>query len=307
VFLCRRQDKWREQVVAAEDDTSPEAWTAYDFHLFEKVKTHAAAAPFGTTVFRYTQYSIKRDVFSPGDLKPDHWASKTWGVSWFVGVLPDGQVKALPVRCSSVQPLPNGGDICHSAFKIPKGLSGWARETAKRNGEDIDHHGLAQRALNVSIAFAAAAAAGVQVTVSKGKNRARFGLPVSSLKNFFGNRDRDPGGRRQPILHYLPSHARHLSDGRIVEVGEHLRGKRFFTWRGYDIQVAVPGIHYPSPEGFTAELYDPDLPHLPKNLISTPAVAKKMAAAMDDSGFVAIRQGTPTITRTAPSFPEGTK
>lgn len=269
-------------------------WGA-EFQLFEKPKNHATVAPFGTTVFAHNSIHLKRGNLSRKEAKKRPWDAENWSYFWYVGVLPDGSVRALPHRFNRYQRLPNGDGVNHSSFEIPPGLYEIS-DTIK------DPHEFARTYFNATVAFTAAATSGIQVTVKRGKRAARFGLPVTALKGVFA--DRAPAGnRRKAIIHLRLSHDRHMRDGRIIHVGEHLSGERFFAWRGYDVSIGVPGIHYPAPEGFNSSIWivdDPKAP-LPPDLdlsekVGMQKLAREMATAMDRRIRVPIRRSKPTST-----------
>lgn len=310
-FFTRIKDDYRDEVLN-------EKPMVFDFELFEKPKNYATVAPPGATVFTHYQYSLKRKVWTPAEERKMPWVKHPWNISWHIGVSPGGETRVLPSRWNSSQLLPSGHAVHHSAFKIPPGLADWSASVAKRNGHpDWGPHGLARRMFNMVVAFTASAAAnGIQVTVRRGNNRARFGVPIANLKNFFADRDPE-GARRSAILHFIAGHDRHMADGRIIEVGEHLRGNRAFSWRGYEIEVGVPGIHYPSPEGFAGELYklgDPQAPlpaeffdrleEDPKDLVGLEKAGKIIRKEMSQLRPVSIRRGRPTVRYHGSTLPQ---
>ena len=299
LFITRTRDQVREAII--DDKPSP-----YDFHLFEKPKNFATAAPFGTTVFTHQIIALKRNAFSPEELKHHPSARHSWGMWWYLGIGHDGQVRALPQRMQRRQELPNGGYVHHSAFEIPPGLYELGRE--KNNP-----HRFVRSAFNVGVAFAVSGLAGIQVTVKKGRQAARFGIPISALKGFFADRDRNGRIRKKPILHLRLGHERHLGDGRIIQVGEHLSGERFFSWRGYDIAVGIPGIHSAAPEGIADALYvvgDPDAPLPPDappltDMASLKWLGKKVRNHTWTDQRNPIRRSAPTFHYTDSGLPRG--
>lgn len=54
---------------------------------------------------------------------------------------------------------------------------------------------------------------------------------------FFAARDAYPGERRAALLHYVRSHKRRMSDDLTVDVRQHLRGSRSFTWNGWQARL----------------------------------------------------------------------
>jgi hypothetical protein len=246
-FFPKNAEQYREHVF--NDDKCG----MFEFQYFAKLKTHATVAPHGSTVFSHNTMSLKRDVLSREELKSFPWARRDWGFGWFVGVLPDGAVRALPCQMRRDQMLKSGDVVHHSSFEIPPGL--W--DLSAKN----DPHDLVRRAFAAVLACTASSLSGLQVTIKKGSENARFGIPISYARAFFADREVDAlSNRRKAILHLIFPHDRHMRDGRIVRVGEHLRGTRHFEWRGYEVTIGASGIHYPSPESFTGPLYDFDNP-----------------------------------------------
>ena len=285
IFYPRTREQQREETLRQEG-------TLFDFHLFEKPKNHATVAPLGSTIFHHHTISLKRDIFTPDELRQFPGLRRNWGMSWYVGVLPDGTVRALPHRMSHRQRLPSGDSVYHSAFEVPSYLH--------ELGGEMGPHAFVREWFNIAVAFTASALSGVTVTIRQGKRAARIGVPVSNLKAFFTDRDVGNGERRKAILHFRPGHDRHMADGRIIAVGEHLSGERHFTWRGYEVTVGVPGIHFPSPEGFDGPIYidgDPENPLPPEakkeKLMDTSQVGDIMRNFIQRRGPAPIRRGQP--------------
>lgn len=307
-FFAQTRDEYREHIESDEG-------SFLEFQMFEKPRNHGTVAALGSTVFAHHLVSLKRNAFSKQELRRLPHVAHNWMAWWYVGVAPDGQVRALPHRMSRYQPLPRGGGVHHSSFQIPPGLYDFGKEL-KYDHEPtatVDHspHAYVRFMFNAVVAFTASAVSGVQVTVKKGKRRARFGVPVSALRGFFADRDLADGrSRRRAILHLRLGHDRHMADGRIIQVGEHLSGERFFSWRGYEITVGVPGIHYPSPESYAAPILiagDPDAP-LPDDvdrddLVPVQKVADTMGGLMQSRERAPIRRGQPVRRFLADHFP----
>jgi hypothetical protein len=289
VFMAENKADYRKSLI----ENKP---TLLDFHLFEKPKNHSASAPFGTTVFIHSAFLLSRTsaLMSAEEKKRFAWIDRHAGIGWYVGVLPDGQVRALPYRRSEYQRLPNGGQIRHSRFGFHPGLF---RLAGKKTPHDF-----VRMFFNIAVACAAASVSGITVTITKEHRRCRVGVPIAALKDFFADRDpATPGERRKPVLHFRHAHDRRMSDGRIIAVGEHLSGERFFTWRGYNISVGVPGVHYASPEGFNIDMFqggNPDAPLPPeidmKRMTPVSTAAAVIARQIQRPLKVPIRYGEPT-------------
>jgi hypothetical protein len=279
--------------------------TLYDFHLFEKPKNHATIAPLGSTIFTHATFMFKRNVAFTREERKKLFPGENSNGSfwWYLGVLPDGQVRALPCHMTHYQKLPNGGGVHHSAFHIPPGLH-------KLIPDKSPHH-VVRTYFNMAVAATATALAGVTVTIRQGKRTARLGVPVKSLRTFFADRDpAEEGLRRKAIMHLRLGHDRYMADGRIIPVGEHLSGERHFTWRGYDITVGVPGLHFPSPEGFNQELFivgdrENPLPAdvNPDELAPVEQLITKVQNIIRSPLRVPIRHGEPTSRYAVPTLP----
>lgn len=300
VFFAQGRDDFRQHVLT--EDAS-----MYEFHLFEKPRNHGTVAPLGSTIFTHNTISLHRKFWLTDDERRGKpWTRHAWGFWWYLGVLPDGSIRALPHRMSHFQRLPGGDGVYHSAFHIPPGVRAMAKST-----DTV--HDFVRKWFNAAVASTAAAIAGVTVTIRQGKRAARVGVPVGNLRSFFA--DRDPaaeGVRRKAIMHLRLGHDRHMADGRIIPVGEHLSGERHFTWRGYQVTVGVPGIHFPSPEGFDAEIFvlnDPDAPLPddvePDKLVPISEAAKEFQSIIRRREQVPIRKGNPTRTYPGNSLPDG--
>lgn len=285
-FFPSTTQEYREQIVNDEPSLG-------EFAYFTKVKNPVTVAPLGTTIFQQSMISLGRDGFSKEERKRFPWATANFGMWWYVGVLPDGSVKALPCRMEHRQRLPRGGLVHTSRFEIPEGLRGHK----DHEGQILDAHRWAQRCFSAILAFMASAMSGVHVTIRKNQRSARVGVPIGAVKAFFADRDlRDGQERRKPILHLRLSHDRVLHNGQIVTVGEHLSGERQFEWRGYEISIGVPGIHHPLPEAFRSGVYfdDPEAEWLPnEKLFPITDLAKEVQKIVWRGKRVRFRSGEP--------------
>jgi hypothetical protein len=168
---------------------------------------------------------------------------------------------------------------------------------------DKDAHALARKYFTAILAFTAAGVSGVHIVIRKGQVTARIGLPITAVKNFFADRDRPEEGRLKPLLHLMMPHRRYMADGRIIPVGEHLRGERIFDWRGYRVNVGVPGVHYPSLEGIKAGLYTSEGEMPPEKTVPITYVVPMHEKLVWHGERTRFRRGTPNITYNAPSLP----
>ena len=299
-FIPRTGAEYRDEIINDKPSFG-------EFIYFSKVKNPATVAPLGATIFAQNEIRLGRDVFSKEELKRFPAGSANFGIWWYAGVLPDGTVRALPCRMEHYQKLPRGGGVHTSRFQIPPGLSESGRDP--ETGGPLDAHTYVQINFAAVLAFTAAAVSGIHVTIRKGKRSARIGLPIAAVREFFADRDLADGRqRRKPILHLRLSHDRYLHDGRVVTVGEHLAGERQFSWRGYDISIGVPGIHFPSPEGLNIELWEdgPDNA-VPPNLGKLQTI-DRLGGAMSNLMWrqqrVRFQRGVPERTYAPPTLDE---
>jgi len=280
LFFPRTKEQSRQDII----NNAP---AFLDFQLFEKRRRNiAVVAPWKWTIFDHIQLSLDRDNFTTRERRKYPEAGN-FGCHWFIGVAPDGTVKALPMYMNHRQYLKNGGTIHHNKFEVPKGLQDWS---PKLNADQV-----VAVLFAVFRAFAATALSGAQLSIRRGSEVARFGIPLSYVRSFFRDRDKD-GARRKPILHLVSEHS-YERGGRIVTVGEHLRGARRFIWRGNDILITAPGIHHASPEALTAEMMtDDDLLPIPTKEKTIPInkLAAEMRQRMDAAPNVPFRKGQPT-------------
>lgn len=292
-FFPETKDEYRDGIV---NDRS----RMMSFNYFLKSKNPATIAPHGTAIYAHHQVFLKRDGLSKAELARFPYAKRDWSMWWYLGILPDGSVRALPHHMQHSQRLPSGDYVRHSAFHIPPGIA------------QIDKEGDPHRHVKLSFAavvgFTAAAMAGVQVSVKRGRTAARFGVPITMARRFFADRDASDGARRRPILHLRAQHERRLPDGRLSLVGEHLSGQRQFAWRGFDVTIGVPGIDFPSPEGFDVPLYETEedgrtLDRLPegdtlsmRDTIGSAAVGDLMAGKIWANGRTRFKRGKPETT-----------
>jgi hypothetical protein len=188
------------------------------------------------------------------------------------------------------QRLKRGDVIRHQRFEVPRGLHEWAGPK-----HTVDE--FVATWFSMVRAFCASALSGVQLSVRKGHEVARFGIPISHVRGFFADRERE-GGRRKALLHFVGEYSYQRGEKQVT-VGEHLRGTRRFTWRDYDIMLSAPGIHHPSPEGFAAEaLSDEDILPLPpaKDIAPISRLASMMQRTIESLHRVPFRRGQPTST-----------
>jgi hypothetical protein len=284
-FFARTKEQERDAII----NDKPSGGLLLDFDYFAKPRRHDTIAPPGSTIFMHNMIALNHHCFSKRELKKFPYARGGWGIGIYVGVYPDGSVKALPHHMSHYQELPNGGGVHHSAFHIPPGIV----ELGKG-----DPHTWVSGLFRVTLALIATSVNGLQVSIKKGKRVARFSIPIANARYFFADRDANDGERRKAILHLRFQHNRHLASGKVITVGEHLAGNRFFTWRGYEVSIGAAGLHFPSPEGFFEPYYqegDPDCPP-PDDVITLPEVGDRFQQVQWRKTRTKMRRGMPTST-----------
>lgn len=271
-----------------------------DFALFEKRRKNIAVP----SAWKYTIYQ-QFEVYFDRDSELDHIRPGPAKSNWFIGIEPNGTVRMLPMKLTRDQKLKDGTVIRHNDFMVPPVMQEIAmdmKDKLKADGiiidKDLTVDEMTAKRFAIFRSFADAALSGIQIIIQRGKEVARFGLPLSHARNFFQDRDRDVNSnRRNALLHYVVGHKRITTYGNIVNVGEHLRGKRHFTWHGQDITITVPGLHHTSPESFNVEsIHDEDT--MPRPLGKTYAleeVGDIMHDNMQNAPNVKFRRGQPTI------------
>lgn len=282
VFMVRSRDR-------ARDDLINDKPSFFDFQLYEKRRRNIiVAAPWKWTIYDHQVYSLDRDLLNKAERKKFPHAG-IWNYHYFIGVDEGGAVKALPMKMMRYQRLKSGDDICHPQFIVPPGLRDMSGKLT------VDQY--VAKVFAVIRGFCAAALSGVQLSVRRDDEIARFGIPLSYVRSFFRDRERE-GARRSPLLHLVGEYSYDRS-GRTVTVGEHLRGARRFKWRGHDIVVSAPGIHYVEPETLSCEtLTDEDILPLPRDGgITLGEAAAMMQNEIEAAPRVPFRKGMPTVRR----------
>lgn len=103
------------------------------------------------------------------------------------------------------------------------------------------------------------------VGVRKGGKRLVFLVDQKDTSAFFRSRDKTAlteGGKRRPIIHYVRPHTQKHGE-KIVEIPEHIRGLRSFTWKGYECAITAPQFHVHSAIGLELageEYLEDDMP-----------------------------------------------
>lgn len=285
VFFTDTQEGHRNTIIADKPSIG-------DYHYFTRLTHPATVVSPGTQVFQHQQIYVKRNVFTPEELRQYPAARHGFGMSYLIGISPLGEVRALPYKWRREQKLRNGKYIYHSEFKVPPGL--------KEMHVDGDADKYVRYMFNVAVAFTAAATSGITVTVRKNGVSGRIGVPITNLKEFFRDRDVETGTRKKPIIHLRAQHER-IVGNRTVIVGDHLAGERMFSWRGYDIVIGAAGIHHPAVEGFTGDIFfldrsQPDyMAAPPKDEILVPEeeAARRLQAIVWSPRHRPIRHGQP--------------
>lgn len=84
------------------------------------------------------------------------------------------------------------------------------------------------------------------VSVRKAGRRAVFLVEPTDTAYFFKDRDKTAlaaDGKAKRILHFVNAHQQHRANGAVVEVPDHIRGARSFTWNGYECAITAPKFH----------------------------------------------------------------
>jgi hypothetical protein len=292
LFFPRTREEHRAGVM--EDKPS-----LLDFHLYEKRRRNiVVVSPWKWKIYDHQMYSLDRDVFTEKERKKFP-ACGAFGMHYFIGIGEDGHVEAMPMHMPKVQRLPDGEAIHHNRFIVPPGLEEMAHGAKGKEKLNIwTVNEFVARLFAIIRAYVDSATSGVQVTIRHKNQTARFGLPLSYCKSFFADRHSN-GKRRNALLHFVGEYTYVRANGKVVTVGEHLRGARHFTWRDYSIVLSAPGIHHPAPEALAAEtLHDDDiLPFPDKDLVLfSKGAGNKVRDEINNRRKNPFRKGRPTHT-----------
>jgi hypothetical protein len=280
VFLTKSKERARDSLLN-------DAPSFLDFQLYEKRRRNVAvASPWKYIIYDHTEFHLDRDVLTRTERRKMPWAGR-FAFHYYIGIAPDGIVKALPMQMSDYQRLRNGGEVHHSRFVVPPALADMCGTMT------VDQ--FVALWFTMIRGFCDAALSGVQLSVRKGNETARFGIPLTAVKSFFRDRDRK-GARRSALLHFVGEYS-YERGGRPVTVGEHLRGARRFTWRDYSITISAPGIHVPAPEALgAATLHDDDILPIPRDAVPIGEWGKTVQGIIQQAPPVPFRRGKPTAT-----------
>ena len=81
-----------------------------------------------------------------------------------------------------------------------------------------------------------------------------FNIEMTRTPYFFKNRSKtvSVNGSTRKIFHITRAHKRIGAGGRETFVKSHFRGERKFMWKGYDVQITMPGLHHKPIQEFSA-------------------------------------------------------
>jgi len=86
---------------------------------------------------------------------------------------------------------------------------------------------------------------GVRINVSNKNLVGVFNVAMHRTSKFFKDREKTvtSNGRTKPIFHVAKSHLRLVGE-KTIPVRMHFKGERKFTWKGYSVNITVPGVHH---------------------------------------------------------------
>jgi hypothetical protein len=162
-----------------------------------------------------------------------------------VNISLDGEVRVLKIRENkTVKIRAKKGKDKGSVFTFSRqewGVPSFFKDWAKSHKVNV-HLFLTTIFIEAANAQMAAAESMIKVKVFKDRMAAIFSVNVLRTPYFF--RDRDlyvgPTGKKKKIFHIVRAHVRKSGS----PVRTHFRGMREFLWKGYKIEITVPGWHH---------------------------------------------------------------
>lgn len=137
------------------------------------------------------------------------------------------------------------------------GVDPWIKARARERKKDVQTYAKELFVL-AATGFEYAQGSVVRVNVKHGDLVAAFGIDPKRTAYFFRDRDvdlRTLTGQKRRIFHSVRPHMRR--GGKAV--GLHFRGLRDFDWQGYNIHIAVPGLHHADALNFTGGAIDAEV------------------------------------------------
>lgn len=200
-------------------------WTTPEFITFLKVRR-----PINVQATNYTIYNCCIVYRLDG---------KFAVAEFYISIAPDSTVKALKECSPRYHEVGKHGKthtFARMEWAYPVLLQDWVRRRKSSADEE------ARAVFGLITNAAAMTEQGIAVRVKKAGRVAAFSIDMLRTPYFFSDRDKtvNVNGRTQRILHIVRPHTR--GDGRVIKA--HFRGLRRFSWNGYDVSIAVPGLHY---------------------------------------------------------------
>jgi hypothetical protein len=121
------------------------------------------------------------------------------------------------------------------------------------------------------------------VSVRRAGQRVTWSVEQHLTKDFFRDRDKTAltaNGQRKRIIHFVTAHSRERA-GKVIQVKEHIRGIRVFTWRGYECAITAPDFHPFTIEKFDVGSVDQDDAPRDEGLVPLDRFAKRLADLED--------------------------
>lgn len=178
--------------------------------------------------------------------------------------------QSIPAKTTAAKRRGRAASVPRLGWRHPAFLNEFRGD--KMSGEDR-----AKSIFEITANLYAQASAGLRVRVAKESLVAAFSIDLLRMPYFFKDRDvtLTEGGRRKKIFHIVRTHARRIgSTTRYVR--SHFRGERKFGWNGYSIIVSMPGKHHADLLNLQVGGHDVDAEVMPRGMISTEALAKKL-------------------------------
>lgn len=234
-------------------------------------ESHMIGTPFGY----FQKVVVKKDRVEPhvGDLyevtlywdkKDDKklFKSNGFGITFYVDVLPNGDVKPLrSLQTRYVEHHSRQKINCTvgkktrmkavGIYKTPETYMGlppafgdvnWLNETSFDTAEDVAKFYF----VILANAWKESEKSPWRVIAERRGVCASFRIGINNAPTFFKDRDLyvNENGRRKKVFHFVGEHKRVTMSGTESTVRAHFRGQRKFVWKDYDIVIAVEEYHH---------------------------------------------------------------
>ena len=180
--------------------------------------------------------------------------------SWHVLVLEDGFCQVLKERRMESIRVGKGHKretFVRKSWGIPPDVTELFRDHKIINNNGASYGDIHDFATNVFAILANACMYsndGVRINVMKNGLVGNFNIATVRTPYFFKDRQRvvNANGKTARIFHVTRPHKRTLANGKEILIKMHFKGLRKFDWKGYKVNITVPGIHHADLSNFKA-------------------------------------------------------